>query len=417
MRSVFFRLAMSGLLALLPAAASGAPRVAGLSVHAAEATLRVTFTDDLLISSVNSSTFLFFEAGPDGLFDTIDDLVVPPEKIAVGGEARSVDVFLLDPALARGQHRLVVDGTTSTDIDAATIALEQSGELRAPSDILARLRADLRAIRKAFPEMTSFEHVGEWVAGELLVGLTLEADEQFLAGNYHGLDDLNSDLGPVEIEYLGFGTLLLRFSEPYHPERLVELYAAAEGVEFADPNFIGGLIGKTRILAEPPRYRFQGLFGQQWVFDVADGQVDFLDEMSAALSLLAPSVLVDVEGNVLDGEFLGSFPSGDGDPEGDFVALIEWEPARFVRGDVDANRALEISDPIRILDHLFRGGVEPACAKSADADDSGTIDLTDAVLLLNHLFLSGQPPAEPRGACGLDPTQDALGCATFAGCV
>ena len=29
---------------------------------------------------------------------------------------------------------------------------------------------------------------------------------------------------------------------------------------------------------------------------------------------------------------------------------------------------------------------------------------------------SGTPPAEPRGACGLDPTGDALDCGAFAGC-
>jgi hypothetical protein len=85
--------------------------------------------------------------------------------------------------------------------------------------------------------------------------------------------------------------------------------------------------------------------------------------------------------------------------------------ADFLRGDVDGSGRISVSDAIRILVHLFQG--DPAavpCADAADADDSGAIDLADAVHLLSGLFLGGPAPAAPFPACGVDPTEDALGC-------
>ena len=54
---------------------------------------------------------------------------------------------------------------------------------------------------------------------------------------------------------------------------------------------------------------------------------------------------------------------------------------------------------------------------AADADDNGAINLTDAVYTLNFLFLGGTEIPEPAGAeCGVDPTEDELGCANPPNC-
>jgi hypothetical protein len=85
---------------------------------------------------------------------------------------------------------------------------------------------------------------------------------------------------------------------------------------------------------------------------------------------------------------------------------------RFRRGDVDASRAIDLSDAISILRFLFQGG-EVLCDDAADANDDGSIDVTDPIFLLEHLFRGGSAPPAPRGLPGKDPTEDELDCVTF----
>ncbi|MCA8960152.1 MAG: VCBS repeat-containing protein [Planctomycetes bacterium] len=90
----------------------------------------------------------------------------------------------------------------------------------------------------------------------------------------------------------------------------------------------------------------------------------------------------------------------------------------FVRGNVNGDLMVDISDAVYALASLFITGSDaPACVDSADVNDDGTFDISDAVYLLAHLFIPGAsaPPA-PFPACGVDPTADALDCASFPAC-
>lgn len=84
----------------------------------------------------------------------------------------------------------------------------------------------------------------------------------------------------------------------------------------------------------------------------------------------------------------------------------------FLRGDVDGNKTLDISDGIVLLNYLFvMGSSTPACLDAADIDDDGALALNDALLLLAYLFEAATPPAAPFPNPGLDPTIDGPGCA------
>lgn len=48
--------------------------------------------------------------------------------------------------------------------------------------------------------------------------------------------------------------------------------------------------------------------------------------------------------------------------------------------------------------------------------DDGNLDITDPIYILMFLFLGEKEPAKPFALCGLDPTDDALPCASFAPC-
>jgi hypothetical protein len=95
----------------------------------------------------------------------------------------------------------------------------------------------------------------------------------------------------------------------------------------------------------------------------------------------------------------------DSDPSG----FVYDAPRPFVRGDVNNDTVLDLSDAVSILLYLF-AGLQPLapCADALDANDSGNIDLTDAIRILDYLYLEGPAVANPFPAAGLDATADSL---------
>lgn len=98
---------------------------------------------------------------------------------------------------------------------------------------------------------------------------------------------------------------------------------------------------------------------------------------------------------------------------------VEITQPRFLRGDANGDRTLNIADVIFTLNALFRAGKPPPCRDAADANDDGRIDTSDAVYTIDYLFRDGPPPPVPFPAIGFDPTPDLyapggdLGCETY----
>ncbi|MEC9353195.1 MAG: hypothetical protein VYD81_07765 [Planctomycetota bacterium] len=90
----------------------------------------------------------------------------------------------------------------------------------------------------------------------------------------------------------------------------------------------------------------------------------------------------------------------------------------FLRGDVDDNGFVNLTDAVSLLLYLFQQGNEPNCTDSTDIDDNGFVNLTDGVSLLNHLFRAGPAPQAPGFLeCGVDPTaDDGLGNCSSSAC-
>ncbi len=88
-------------------------------------------------------------------------------------------------------------------------------------------------------------------------------------------------------------------------------------------------------------------------------------------------------------------------------------PKTFVRGNTNGDGALDLSDAVFTLGHLFLGNpAQVACEDALDANDDGNLDVSDAVYSLLNLFTDGTPPPAPYPDCGEDPTADGVGCAT-----
>ncbi|MEM7235926.1 MAG: dockerin type I domain-containing protein [Planctomycetota bacterium] len=94
--------------------------------------------------------------------------------------------------------------------------------------------------------------------------------------------------------------------------------------------------------------------------------------------------------------------------------------ASFLRGDVNQNARVEVSDAVLILNHLFLGGDERVsqCLDAADVDDNGRILLADPIHLLLYLFQQGRKPAFPFPSCDWDRfrSPDALTCEEYEPC-
>ena len=98
------------------------------------------------------------------------------------------------------------------------------------------------------------------------------------------------------------------------------------------------------------------------------------------------------------------------------IEVLDDDPSvRFLRGDVNLDGGIDISDPFTIL-LAMSGNTTLDCDQSGDVDDNGSLEITDVLALLNFLFVSGPPPADPFPACGTDPTGGTLTCASFSPC-
>lgn len=112
---------------------------------------------------------------------------------------------------------------------------------------------------------------------------------------------------------------------------------------------------------------------------------------------------------------------GNGRPSGVGCDIGAYEapappPAPFVRGELNWDGKLDLSDMIYNLAYQFGGGAEPACRKAADVNDDGGIDLSDPIFGLHFLFMGGATIPPPVGLCGPDPTEDSLTCWAFGVC-
>jgi hypothetical protein len=110
------------------------------------------------------------------------------------------------------------------------------------------------------------------------------------------------------------------------------------------------------------------------------------------------------------------------DPEPPSCSIdVPCPEGAFVRGDVNSDGQINISDAVRIFGWLFTGGPQPECMDAADVNDDGgaALNITDGIFLLDWLFRGGAIPLPPSPTnpdygtadCALDPTPDGLDCA------
>lgn len=183
--------------------------------------------------------------------------------------------------------------------DAQIVALETSGELLPAADLVATIDADLIAIRVAIPVLSQVHDIPKWVPGEILIRLTAQALDSFLAGDHAELNALNQLYGLKDFTQFNYTPemFVFFFQDPYNPELLGLEYRKLADVLSTSPNFIFGRDSSiTR--DEPGHYTFfygwgdclSGcLNGHRWVVEVREGSVHLLEESGGPLPAWMPT--------------------------------------------------------------------------------------------------------------------------------
>jgi len=116
--------------------------------------------------------------------------------------------------------------------------------------------------------------------------------------------------------------------------------------------------------------------------------------------------------------------AGHGMPPAVYLEARDWILAQlaepdFLRGDANADSAIDVADAITMLSFLFPAAPPAApisCASALDANDDEALDISDSVFLLSWLFGANVTIADPASGCGADPTPGSLTCQQFAPC-
>lgn len=74
----------------------------------------------------------------------------------------------------------------------------------------------------------------------------------------------------------------------------------------------------------------------------------------------------------------------------------------FIRGDTNGDQALDLSDVIALLIHMFTNG-DLGCREAGNSNNDASLDLSDAIFLLGYLFSNGPAPTAPFPACADGP--------------
>ena len=75
----------------------------------------------------------------------------------------------------------------------------------------------------------------------------------------------------------------------------------------------------------------------------------------------------------------------------------------FIRCDANDDGAVDVSDPVRILNDLFVEGPQSLCGAASDCNGDRRIEIADAIFGLTYLFVGGPPPPAPFPRCAVSP--------------
>ena len=353
-----------------------APRVTAVSPadqaeeNAAPTEVLVDFDEDVDASTVNASSARLVARGPDGVFDTADDVAITPADVSVqGGSQAKMDLDGVD--LGDDEYRVIAsagipgkalsfDGSndyvtvpTSPDLGGGSLSLE------------AWVYRDGGTERKIFSKWNDF-------TGDYQCGIQVYTDQKLffnvrqsddtvaiargstviLAGVWYHVAGV-ADASTSELSIYVNGNKETLQSDPGWDGTIRSVSMEANiGRKCTAQHYWDGRIDEVRvwdvartqaqIRSDMSRmlsgtegglvgyYRFDESSGQALTDSSPSGNDGILgadaaaagDDPSRVPSAAPIEAIADLAGNALDGEFSGAFPSGNGMAGGDFVSTF-----------------------------------------------------------------------------------------------
>lgn len=148
-----------------------------------------------------------------------------------------------------------------------------------------------------------------------------------------------------------------------------------------------------------------------WMLPVTYTQIDVVRNGSVVGTLPGDATSFTDSGVGTSGTvvyFVTASQGPDTSPAGS--CMVDLDDTQFIRGDVNDDGTVNISDAQASLSYLFGFAPNIACVKAVDFDDDGSAVVTDPVNMLDFLFGMGTAPPPPFPNAGFDPTPDTLPC-------
>jgi len=98
------------------------------------------------------------------------------------------------------------------------------------------------------------------------------------------------------------------------------------------------------------------------------------------------------------------------------ITAVASPPAVFIRGDVNEDGIVSISDAVRLFEELFIGIPGGVCSRTGDVNHDHQRDLGDVIFLLGAILLPTQTIDPPFPSCGLGGGMSPLPCTSVQIC-
>lgn len=324
--------------------ATGMSPAPGSSVTAAPSSIVLTFSNAVDSHTVLGNTIRLFRPGPDGAFGTADDVAVAPASVSLAA-SNQVKLDLTGVALPNDLYQVRLSGTESAVSTADLVGHWRLDEGSGPSAFDSSGNGNTGTLEG--PTWTtgilggalSFDGVENRVSvdvGDLATPWTASmwvkrtdspsADARLMdsaaypAGTSLRLEQYGSG-NKVGITKYGSAD----YAFPYVAPAGSWVHLAFVGTSTDTSLYANGNLAGTLGVSLPLSVAKFGSHGANTMKGVLDDVRVYNRKLTAGeIQVLATlgGTLRDTSGTILDGEFAGAFPSGDGVPGGDFAAAF-----------------------------------------------------------------------------------------------
>ncbi len=401
----------------------------GSTLNMSPASIVLTLSSAINPASVNSDTVHLLRSGPDGIFGTDDDaLVVPTSLSVINGNQIKVD--LTGVSLPAQQYRIVVSGSlgagNALHFDTGNYALVPNFGTVAPTDEIT-----VEFWQNAY---TSFSNPATFGMGPDVGTNRINAAVPWPDGNLYwdfGSKRLTDQIGSIYNTWHHFA-LVSSKSRNY-------MRAYRDGVLDASNTTPGTFVRGAYDLYlgnNGVPHHFVGVLDEFRIWNVARSQAQIQASMKGSVNGNEPGLLAyynldegtgqatndrspngyngtfatnanpdwvvsgagiiagisDINGRMLDGEFAGSFPSGDGNAGGDFIAQFALVPPPVLNitsmspAPNSINLTSLTSITVDFSAPVLASSINPASVLLVRAGPDGIFDTADDVAISLQAF-------------------------------